>query len=392
MTYQTIDQLEGFVDHMLRNNKFLQDSGKPPVAVEVIGDSGIGKTSVIKQITERNGLHFCKLNLAQIEELGDLVGFPIRQFEVCRQDEQGEERVCTWIDEHAVEEYQKLGYRFTGQNRMSYCPPEWIAGKDEGGVLFLDDYNRADPRFMQATMELIDRQQYISWSLPRNWHIILSCNPDNGEYHVSSLDNAQKTRFISVNLKFDIDCWARWAEFSNMDTRCINFLIMHPELVTKETNARSITNFFNSISSFKSFEENLPMIQLIGEGSVGETFASMFTIFINNRLDKLIPPKEILFGEEKEVMGKLKVAIGEGTRYRADIASALALRIINYSLFFAENNTVDKNLIKRIQTIVTSDTFAIDLRYNIVKNIHIGNKAKFREMTLNPAVSKYMLG
>jgi len=81
---------------------------------------------------------------------------------------------CFWIDEYAVEEYTKLVYQFTCFNCMSYCPPEWICGSSTGGILLLDDWNRADIRFIQAVMELIDRQQYISWSLPKDWHIILT--------------------------------------------------------------------------------------------------------------------------------------------------------------------------------------------------------------------------
>jgi hypothetical protein len=401
-SYLNIDQLKDFLKHIVKNNQFLQEGGKPPVAVEVVGDSGIGKTSSILQTAEELNLSFVKLNLAQIEELGDLVGFPIRQFEVCKSsddltagqlfDNEDSDMICSWIDEHAVDEYQKLGYKFTGKNRMSYCPPEWIADCEEGGILLLDDYNRADPRFMQATMELIDRQQYISWKLPKNWHIILSCNPDNGEYNVSSMDNAQKTRFISVNLKFDIDCWAKWAEFSKIDGRCINFLLMHPELVTTETNARSVTTFFNSISSFKSFEDSLPLIQMIGEGSVGQEFASLFTLFINNRLDKLISPKDVLFGDEDKVIGALSAAIGKDSKYRADIASTLATRVSNYSIHYAIDNPISKDIIKRLQTIVTNDIFAIDLRYNIIRTIFNENKTKFRDLTLDPKVAKYVLG
>jgi MoxR-like ATPase len=85
----------------------------------------------------------------------------------------GTKKVGAWVDELAVAEYLKNGYKMTGKNRMSYCAPEWIADKKEGGILLLDDFNRADQRFLQATMELIDRQSYISWSLPKDWHIIL---------------------------------------------------------------------------------------------------------------------------------------------------------------------------------------------------------------------------
>lgn len=41
-------------------------------------------------------------------------------------------------------------------------------------------------------MELVDRQTYISWSLPKDWHIMLTANPDNGDYMVNSIDTAQK--------------------------------------------------------------------------------------------------------------------------------------------------------------------------------------------------------
>lgn len=240
-----VNETKTFLKHIISNNRYLQNQNKPPVSVEVVGESGIGKTSTIIQLAEELDLHFVKLNLAQIEELGDLVGFPIRQFELCLDDNH------IWVDEHAIEEYTKMGYKFTSKNRMSYCPPEWISGKSTGGILLLDDWNRADIRFIQAVMELIDRQQYISWKLPKDWHIILTSNPDNGEYLVNSIDNAQKTRFISVDLKFDIKCWGEWAENNQIDNRCINFLLKHPELVSDKINSRSITTFFNSISSLE---------------------------------------------------------------------------------------------------------------------------------------------
>ena len=383
-----VDELKGFLSHIVSNNRHLQSAGKTPVAVEVVGDSGIGKTSAIIQLADELDLHFVKLNLAQIEELGDLVGFPIRQFEV--RNKKGEE--ILWIDEHAAEDYTKRGYDFTGNNRMSYCPPEWISGKQKGGVLLLDDWNRADMRFIQAVMELIDRQQYISWKLPQDWHILLTSNPDDGEYLVNSIDNAQKTRFISANLKFDIECWGRWAEQNQIDSRCINFLLMHPELITKDINSRSTVMFFNSISSLPSFESNLPLIQMIGEGSVGLEFSTLFTMFINNKLDKIISPKDILFHTSEEyVMNTLKGVIGKGKEYRADIASTIATRIVNYSLFVAEDTKVEKSTIDRISKLITEDVFSNDIKYQVVKQIYNGNPSKFKLMTLNKDLIKFVM-
>lgn len=380
-----VNETKTFLKHIISNNRYLQNQNKPPVSVEVVGESGIGKTSTIIQLAEELDLHFVKLNLAQIEELGDLVGFPIRQFELCLDDNH------IWVDEHAIEEYTKMGYKFTSKNRMSYCPPEWISGKSTGGILLLDDWNRADIRFIQAVMELIDRQQYISWKLPKDWHIILTSNPDNGEYLVNSIDNAQKTRFISVDLKFDIKCWGEWAENNQIDNRCINFLLKHPELVSDKINSRSITTFFNSISSLESFDNSLPLIQMIGEGSVGGEFTTLFTMFINNKLDKIISPETILTHESEEyILNTLKGIIGKDKGYRADLASIISTRIVNYSLFYSKENKIEKPFIDRLAFLMNEDLFAVDLKYNIVKSIYNGNQTKFKTLMLNKTLIKFL--
>ncbi len=380
-----IDDAKQFLNHIVTNNRYLQERNKPPVSVEIIGDSGIGKTSMVSQIAEELGLNFVKLNLAQIEELGDLVGFPIKQFEVEK------EETKIWIDDNAVGEYTKMGYSFTGKNRMSYCPPEWISGKTKGGILLLDDWNRADMRFIQAVMELIDRQTYISWSLPKDWHILLTANPDNGEYLVNSIDNAQKTRFITIDLKFDIKCWSVWAEQNKVDGRCINFLLKHPELVSTKINSRSITTFFNSISSISNFDGNLGMIQMIGEGSVGGNFTTLFTMFINNKLDKMISPEDILHhANEEHVMNSLKGIIGKGDKYRADIASILSTRLINYSLFYSKDNAIEKPMIDRLALLLNEELFAVDLKYNVAKCIYNGNQAAFKSLLLNKTLIKFL--
>jgi hypothetical protein len=312
-----------------------------------------------------------------------LVGFPVKEFQI-----QNAEGKTTWIGEAQVNMALQKKYKVVGK-RMSHAAPEWIQGKGEGGFLILDDYTRADQRFMQATMEILDRQEYVSWKLPKNWHVILTTNPDNGDYNVTSLDVAQKTRFISVELKYDVNVWAKWAETASIDGRCINFMLMHPELVTQSVNPRAITTFFNAISSVPKFEDDLPLIQMIGEGSVGTDFSSMFTMFINNKLDKIISPEDILTKDEQYVMNTLVSAVGKDDNFRADISSVIATRLINYSLNLAEKGSVNKAIIDRIGKLSTEcDAFTNDLRYYIIKEIVNGNKVKFGQLMMNQNVVK----
>jgi hypothetical protein len=380
-----IDELKSFMNHVVKNNRYIQNEGKVPVAVNVEGEAGLGKTSSILQLAKELNMAVIKLNLSQIEELGDLVGFPFKEFQV-----QNKEGAAKWIQETLLDTYIKGGFRPTGQSRMSHASPQWIQGQSEGGFLILDDYTRADHRFMQATMELIDRQEYISWKLPKDWHIILTTNPDNGDYNVTSLDIAQKTRFISVEVDFDAAVWAKWAEAAGIDGRCINFMLMNPEVIGKSVNPRSITTFFNSISSIQKFEDELPLIQMIGEGSVGDEVASLFTMFINNKLDKIIPPQEIMNNpSEQYVVGALSSAVGKDDDFRADLSSVITTRIINYCLTHAETKHVPDSMINRLIKLTTDcDSFTDDLRYYMVKEIVNGNKVKFAKLMLNPNVVK----
>ncbi len=376
------EELKEFLRHIILNNRALQAKNTIPIAVNIEGDSGVGKTSTILQLAKELNLHLVRLNLAEIEELGDLVGFPIKEFEVVK------DGTSKWVTEATIPQYITAGYKPSGESKMSHAAPEFIHGVQKGGILLLDDYTRADSRFMQATMTLIETQEYMSWKLPEDWHIILTTNPDNGHYNVTSLDGAQKTRFATVHYKFDVEVWARWAERQNVDTRCINFLLMHPEMITRDVNPRSVMTFFNSISSIPDFEKSLGLIQMIGEGSVGPEFAIMFNTFINNRMDKLISPKEMLLNpNSNHIIGEIKKATGIGSSFRADIGSTLVTRLINYTTLYSDNNTIDQPIIDRLIELSTNpDIFADDLKYLIVKKIFNHDKQKFQKMMTNAQV------
>ena len=131
-------ELKDFVKHIVGNNRYLQENGKNPVAINIEGEAGLGKTSAILQVAEELNLQCIKLNLSQLEEIGDLVGFPVKEFLV--RNAEGKER---WINEAQIQ--GALNAKFTVvDKRMAHAAPEWIQGKGENGLLILDDYTRAD--------------------------------------------------------------------------------------------------------------------------------------------------------------------------------------------------------------------------------------------------------
>lgn len=393
------DEIKDHLKHLIANNKFIQEQGKVPIALNVEGEAGLGKTSVVIQTAQELGFQCVKKNLAEIEETGDIQGFPLRQFQLSKThpavEKDGKATVeYIWVDEMALTQYTKQGYEFTDKKRMGYCPPDWIADKGPNGILFLDDFSRADSRIIQCAMELINRQEFGTWRLPPGWTIILSSNPDNGHYMVNSQDTAHQTRYSTIVMKWDIKCWAEQAEKDKIDGRCINFMLKNADIMKEENlkagiNPRSMTNFFNSISSITDFEKELPRIQSIGESSIGPEATTLFTTFINQRLDKIISPKEILEKDWKTVKSELLDACGKDKTYRPDIASIITTRVINYSLFYAEKNTVDQKMIDRITSLSTDDdVLAPDLKYFVIKQLLGKNKAKFQKLMLHPSVIK----
>ena len=142
------EELKGFLRHMVTNNQYIQKQGKTPVSISVTGEAGTGKTSSIIELAKELKFDLVKINLAQVEEIGDLVGFPVKEFQI-----QNIEGKTTWIVEQQIDAAVKKGFKIINK-RMSYAVPEWIQGKGEGGILLIDDFNRADTRFTQACMEL----------------------------------------------------------------------------------------------------------------------------------------------------------------------------------------------------------------------------------------------
>jgi hypothetical protein len=171
-------------------------------------------------------------------------------------------------------------------------------------------------------------------------------------------------------MKYDKDDWAEWAESNNIDSRCINFIMLNPEVleVNKNLNARIVTKFFNSISSIPSFKGNLRLIRTLGEASVGSDFVERFLVFINNEQDRIPSPHEILTHDNEEyIISRIKQVAGdrEDTNYKAAVAGTIAARLVNYIKFTVSEpkRFKKKAFIERIKKVMTSKLFHDDTNY-----------------------------
>ena len=401
----TIGEFTGVFNYLLDNNKRLQEEGQTPIAIGIEGQAGIGKTSVVEQMAGERGMTFCKINLSQLEEVGDLTGFPQKEILLTWKGKDGGMKTKWWPESLLSKVPQNVVV--TNTVRMGYAPPAWLPKEENpnGCILLIDDYTRANPLFLQATMELINTASYISWSLPSNTTIVLTSNPDDGSYSVTALDSAQKTRYINFNLKLNIEDWARWAEFSGVDSRAINFCLMYGHEIFKKRNnvqtinPRAYTTFCRAISGLRDWENDnsLALILNISKGCFlddkDSVVGTLFTNFITQKLDRLVSPKDMLLQAWETVEPKIFDCThdfdGVDYGFRPEIASILSMRLLNYMLFYFSQKGAKENVVQdRLLDIIDNKRklFSDDLLFHIIKTVMAKYPARTGKLLLNPKI------
>ena len=406
------------LNHTIDNNLELQKDGITPVAIGFEGTAGLGKTSIVKQVAEEKGMTFVKLNLAMVDEVGDITGYPIKEYE-CQvgkpvKQEDGSVKIqvlkdTVWLNDKQIDNpIGGVKYRQTGKTRMGYAKPAWVPEYNEKGtIVLLDDFNRANDAILKGVMDLIWEQKYISWSLPQKTTIVITKNPDDGNYNVQSEDEAQVGRYLEYRTEFDLDAWAAWAEKSKLDGRCINFILSYSnELFGADENGNHICNprsfcmFANMIRGIKDWEipENLEFIQLISKGCFkdeGGRFNKIFASFIRNKMHQLIQPKEILLDKWEDIQKKLEETVYDSNgQYRPDLASLIERRFVNYVSLWLEsddNTPIDK-VKKRILDFLHNPMtiFSPDLMLHMVKTITSDHKRQTGKLITEPEIAKLM--
>jgi len=412
-------QAKRLINYAIDNNLRLAEAGKTPIAISLEASAGIGKTSLIQQIAEERNMGFTKISLHELEESGDLLGYPELEYE-CQmakrvKDKEGNVKMqvmpgTVWLNAKQMDMMDKsTAIKQTGKTRMGYAKPAWVPEYNENGtIVCLDDYVRANPQLLQSCMELILTQRYTSWSLPKKTTICLTNNPDDGSNNVNSLDEAQRTRFLNYDVAWDMDAWSQWAEKANVDGRCINFVMSYSnELFNADAegnricNPRSFVMFADMIGGIKDWDnpESLSFIQMIAQGCFkdeGSRFGTMFAAFIRNKMHLLIQPKEMLLGGWDRVKDILENTVYDSNgQYRPDIASLLERRFSNYvnAWLDSDEQTPIAKVKERILDFINLPEkggkilFNKDLFLHMIKSITSEHKNQTNKLLFEPKIA-----
>lgn len=142
-----------------------------------IGRHGVGKTAIITETFENAGLRWKYFSASTLDPWVDFVGIP---------------RVIE--DEN-------------GKPRLQTIRPDFIE-HDEVEAIFLDEYNRAPDKVINATMELIQFGSINGHKLKNLKVVWAAINPEDSDdtYSVNHIDPAQLDRFqVHIDVPYKVD-------------------------------------------------------------------------------------------------------------------------------------------------------------------------------------------
>lgn len=354
-------EVESFLKHLIDTNERAEDSGRPKTPVCIWGQHGIGKTQLVEQVAQELGYKWAYIAPAQFEEMGDLIGMP---------------RIAD--QEHGVA-------------TTDFVPPDWVPREEGPGILLIDDVNRADDRILRGIMQLLQNYEMVSWKLPSKWQVILTANPDGGDYSVTPMDFAMLTRMMHVTMVFDANRWARWAEQNGVDERGINFVLTYPESVTGDrTTPRTLTQFFESISQIEDLQAELALVKMLGDACLDEATVNAFISYVGNNLVKLISPEEIVESQDfkSEVEDPLRRQVVGETR-RVDILSVIVTRLTNYLI--VKNVHLDGQSLDNVKDFLQLDFLTNELRLQMAKDLVSSGNASCKKLLQLPEVARLLL-
>ncbi|OOM16419.1 AAA family ATPase [Clostridium saccharobutylicum] len=327
----------------------------------IIGESGVGKTSLVKYIAKNNGYYLVTIDANLLKE-GEIGGLPVV-----------ENRVTIYATHHKLTEIDRA-----------------LKNNENANViLFIDELNRCDHAVAQELMNLILNREINGYVLDERVKVIAAMNPSNkndgfynSQYEVVDMDPAQEDRFVWVELDSDIKEWIKWAmsDNGNINEHIIEFLSTFPEYLhtpnTDETikaTPRSWERVSKAYNVYLNNKQKYPMNSFLNvvRGNVGSNIANDFANFLINLKKPLIKVEDIFTNEilsfelkekiEKENHSRLYILIKNALKYLEEIPTEKNINLFSELL----------NLYPR------------DLRLGIMKEIKRDYKDKIYENLLD---------
>jgi AAA domain (dynein-related subfamily) len=220
------------------------------ISTMIWGAPGIGKSSIVEQLTKEHGIEFVDVRLSQLAPT-DLRGLPVAD-----------------------------------AGTSKWYPPEFLPlhGK---GILFLDELNMAPPAMQGVAQQLILDRRVGSYVLPEDWLVWAAGNRKEDRAAVFDMPSPLANRFLHLEVKADFESFKTYALATGVHEQIIAFLSFRTALLHKiDTQHPAWPSPRSWVMASALHSAGLDITPAVGIGTAAE-----FTSFINlyDNLPNLAP-------------------------------------------------------------------------------------------------------
>jgi len=284
-----------------------------------------------------------------------------------------------------------------------------ILVEGKGGIIFLDEINRAHPSVQAAMLKVIfDREiAGANYKIPSKWLIVAAANRQEDEPggSIKPMSFALANRFAQVNLISDPANWVEWARSKSLDDDVISFVELMQEYfyVTPESISTIDTTMGVTPRSWdyaaREYQERKNIksdgalttkeINKIFNKHLGKKISSIITDFIETT--KVWPIERIskIFNDPKDP--DLSLPVLESGNYDLRKSYAVMYMISKYKNGEILTKEEFINLIKYLIDVNSGEISMSGL--NLVKRVHPEIKKYLSDVSLEkyvtPFVAKY---
>lgn len=283
----------------------------------LIGEAGIGKTQIMKQIAEDHNMRCVFFYLAHVKS-EDIGGIP----------------------------YPAEGgraYRFLCEENILD-----VIEDDRETLLVLDEWNRGEKPVMAAAFTMMESRRFGSVEIPPNVHIVACMNPSEGSYIVNEAeqDPAYRRRMCFIAVHATIDTWRAYAAGRGKFHRSVvEFIAANPRLLNDVrardagmiySNPAALEKLSNTVRAFEkkaiNFIEDEDMAQtfrLKATGHIGATAADRFVQYLQDNAT-LIDPQQVVRKYKAKAQAAVLHLVDVGrTDVLMELADNVALLLIS---------------------------------------------------------------
>ncbi|HZK83198.1 MAG TPA: ATP-binding protein [Desulfosporosinus sp.] len=326
----------------------------------IVGESGIGKTALAKEIAQENHWSLIVINGNLLKE-GEIGGLPTLESYARVND-----------NEDLVE---KKATVYAVHHKLREIDEKISQGKTV--LLFIDEINRCEHTVQQELMNLILNREINGYKLPEGVKLLAAMNPSSKygsefDYQVVDMDAAQENRFVWLYMAPDYNQWIAWAVQAGIEQKVIEFISTFPEYLHKinEDDLRATPRSYERISSsykmYKEKKDSIPRSVFLNviKGNVGRLIAEEFVNFVESDYRSLLSYEDVFSGDF------LHKSISESVKNESHTRLYLSAKNILKSL---ESNLIDNPddsnfYIDRLIELLK--LYPVDLKIGIMKDIN----------------------